>query len=156
MTKSLILILLAVGLLFTACSKTSEPPAEAPAADNPFFAEYDTPFQVPPFDIIKPEDFIPAYEKGMEQQKAEIENSKEMLSSLLGKTIRYFSYPYGRLSQVTVDHVIEAGFEAALGTQLGFVRSGDDLFQLRRCTVHNWDHEIFKFELERFLLHREN
>jgi peptidyl-dipeptidase Dcp len=66
-------MLFAVGLLFAACSKTSETPAEAAVADNPFFAEYDTPFKVPPFDIIKPEHFIPAYEKGMEQQKAEIE-----------------------------------------------------------------------------------
>jgi peptidyl-dipeptidase Dcp len=74
MKKILILTLVAVGLLFAACAKTSETPAEATATDNPFFAEYDTPFKVPPFDIIKPEHFIPAYEKGMEQQKAEIEN----------------------------------------------------------------------------------
>ena len=73
MIKNLILILMSVGLLFSACSKTSETPVETSAADNPFFAEYDTPFQVPPFDLIKPEHFIPAYEKGMEQEKAEIE-----------------------------------------------------------------------------------
>ena len=73
MTKNLILILVAFVLLFAACSKTSETPAEEPATDNPFFAEYDTPFEVPPFDIIKPEHFIPAYEKGMEEEKAEIE-----------------------------------------------------------------------------------
>ncbi len=66
-------MLVVVGFIFAACSKTSETPAEAPATDNPFFSEYDTPFKVPPFDIIKPEHFIPAYEKGMEQQKAEIE-----------------------------------------------------------------------------------
>ncbi len=66
-------MLVAVGFIFAACSKTSETPAETPATDNPFFAEYDTPFKVPPFDIIKPEHFIPAYEKGMDQQKAEIE-----------------------------------------------------------------------------------
>lgn len=63
-----IIMLLVIGLIFSSCSKTSETPA-----DNPFFSEYDIPFKVPPFDIIKPEHFIPAYEKGMEQQKAEIE-----------------------------------------------------------------------------------
>ncbi|MGB6340680.1 MAG: peptidase M3, partial [Candidatus Aminicenantaceae bacterium] len=73
MKKNLILMLVVVGLLFPACSKKSETPAEAPATDNPFFAEYDTPYKVPPFDIIKPEHFVQAYEKGMEQQKAEIE-----------------------------------------------------------------------------------
>jgi len=73
MKKILIIMLMAVGLIFAACAKKSETPAEATGTDNPFFAEYDTPFKVPPFDIIKPEHFIPAYEKGMEQQKAEIE-----------------------------------------------------------------------------------
>jgi peptidyl-dipeptidase Dcp len=73
MKKNLILILLAAGLLFATCGKKSETPAEPPVTDNPFFSEYDTPFKVPPFDIIKPEHFIPAYEKGMEQQNAEIE-----------------------------------------------------------------------------------
>ena len=73
MKANLILVLLAVGLLFAACSKTSDTPSEAAVTDNPFFAEYDTPFQVPPFDITKPEHFIPAYEKGMEEQKAAIE-----------------------------------------------------------------------------------
>ena len=73
MIKNLILMVMVVGLFFAACGKTSETPSESAAADNPFFAEYDTPFQVPPFDIIKPEHFIPAYEKGMEEQKAAIE-----------------------------------------------------------------------------------
>lgn len=56
-------------LLFPACSKTETPPVEA----NPFFAEFDTPFQVPPFDKIKPEHYVPAFEKGMAEQKAAIE-----------------------------------------------------------------------------------
>ncbi len=65
-----IILLVAVGLVFASCSKTTEAPADA---GNPFFAEYDTPFQVPPFDIIKPGHFIPAYERGMEEQKADID-----------------------------------------------------------------------------------
>jgi peptidyl-dipeptidase Dcp len=73
MIKNSILLLMVLGVLLAACSKTSETPAEEPITDNPFFAEYDTPFQVPPFDIIKPEHFVPAYEKGMEQEKAEID-----------------------------------------------------------------------------------
>ena len=35
---------------------------------NPFFLEYTTPFQVPPFDKIKIEHFMPAVEEGMKQQ----------------------------------------------------------------------------------------
>jgi peptidyl-dipeptidase Dcp len=73
MIKNLFFVLMIFGLLFSACSKTSETPAETAEADNPFFSEYNTPFQVPPFDAIKPEHFIPAYEKGMEEETAEIE-----------------------------------------------------------------------------------
>jgi peptidyl-dipeptidase Dcp len=41
-------------------------------SDNPFFSTYDTPFQVPPFEKIKAEHYMPAYLKGFEQQKSEI------------------------------------------------------------------------------------
>ncbi len=44
-----------------------------PVSDNPFFASYDTPYGVPPFDKIKAEHFIPAFEKGMEESKKEVE-----------------------------------------------------------------------------------
>lgn len=65
----LILLIMVIGMTVTSCSKTEE----QPATENPFFSEYKTPFQVPPFDIIMPEHFIPAYEAGMAEQKTEIE-----------------------------------------------------------------------------------
>lgn len=40
---------------------------------NPFFTEYTTPFQVPPFDEIKPEHYLPAVEEGIKQHQAEID-----------------------------------------------------------------------------------
>lgn len=40
---------------------------------NPFLSAYSTPFQVPPFDRIKSEHYIPAFDEAMAQQKAEIE-----------------------------------------------------------------------------------
>ena len=43
------------------------------ADENPFFSEWSTPFGMPPFDKIKTEHFIPAFEKGMELENAEIE-----------------------------------------------------------------------------------
>ena len=47
--------------------------ASEPKSDNPFFSEYTTPFQVPPFEQIKIEHYKPAYLKGMEEQVAEID-----------------------------------------------------------------------------------
>jgi peptidyl-dipeptidase Dcp len=41
-------------------------------ADNPFFAAWDTPFGVPPFDRILPEHFVPAIEEGMRLENEEI------------------------------------------------------------------------------------
>ncbi|HDR67750.1 MAG TPA: M3 family peptidase [Bacteroidaceae bacterium] len=40
---------------------------------NPLLAEYNTPFGVPPFDKIKTEHYLPAYQEGIKQQEAEIE-----------------------------------------------------------------------------------
>jgi len=37
---------------------------------NPFFTAYNTPFDVPPFDEIMAEHYMPAFEKGMEQGRA--------------------------------------------------------------------------------------
>ena len=39
---------------------------------NPFFNEYDTPFGVPPFNIIENEHFLPAFKEGIKQQESEI------------------------------------------------------------------------------------
>lgn len=46
--------------------------AAALASANPFFAEFRTPFGVPPFPEIEPAHYMPAFEKGMADQKAEI------------------------------------------------------------------------------------
>ncbi len=46
---------------------------EKTSNENPFFVEYNTPFNVPPFDRIKTEHFKPAMLKGMEEEMAEIE-----------------------------------------------------------------------------------
>jgi len=53
------------------------PAAEAPApaneaAANPFFAEWDTPYGIPPFDRIEDAHYKPAFEAGIEQLQAEV------------------------------------------------------------------------------------
>lgn len=40
---------------------------------NPFLTHYNTPFEVPPFDIIENDHFIPAFQEGIRQQEEEIE-----------------------------------------------------------------------------------
>jgi peptidyl-dipeptidase Dcp len=43
------------------------------AAANPFFETWTTPFGVPPFSRIKPEHFVPAYERAFAEHQAEID-----------------------------------------------------------------------------------
>ncbi|MFZ0797902.1 MAG: peptidyl-dipeptidase Dcp [Terriglobales bacterium] len=67
--------LIAAGTLTLALGSVN--PALAAAADfgpsNPFYAPSALPFQAPPFDKIKDEDYQPAIEAGMAQQQAEIQ-----------------------------------------------------------------------------------
>ena len=47
--------------------------SESPMTENnPFLESYKTPFEVPPFDSIKPEHFLPAIKDGISQQIHEI------------------------------------------------------------------------------------
>jgi peptidyl-dipeptidase Dcp len=66
--KKLTLILLAATMI-TACKTGGD---KKSSSENPFFAEYDTPFGVPPFSEIKNEHFLPAIEKGIKEQTSEI------------------------------------------------------------------------------------
>lgn len=68
MRKSIIILLVA-GIGAFSCQDTGKKATD----ENPFFSEYKTPFQVPPFDKIKLEHFKPAIEEGMRQQNTEIE-----------------------------------------------------------------------------------
>ncbi len=65
-----VLILGAVALLSAAASSQAAAPS---TADNPFFKPYGTPFNVPPFSLIKTEHFLPALEEGIKREKAEVE-----------------------------------------------------------------------------------
>ena len=48
---------------------------------NPFFTEYDTPYQIPPFKKIKDEHYMPAFNQGMKEQLEEIVSITNNLES---------------------------------------------------------------------------
>ena len=56
-------------MTLASCTNNEKPAAE----NNPFFSDYGTPFETPAFDKIKTEHYIPAFEEGMKQQKAEVD-----------------------------------------------------------------------------------
>ena len=67
--------LMAAGLavILGACSSSKKSDVAEGSTPNPFFAEYTTPFGVPPFDQIEVAHYKPALLKGMEEQSKEIE-----------------------------------------------------------------------------------
>jgi peptidyl-dipeptidase Dcp len=67
--KKIVLSVIGLALFATACNTSKEPKRDM---SNPFFGEYNTPFQVPPFSEIKLEHFMPAIDAGIEEQLAEI------------------------------------------------------------------------------------
>ena len=62
-TSALVAAALVVGA--TGCNKQK-------MHENPFLAEYTTPYEIPPFDQIAYDDYLPALEAGIEQQNEEI------------------------------------------------------------------------------------
>ena len=60
---------IAIALFVSSCNTTKEPKKDM---SNPFFSEYKTPFQVPPFNEIKLEHYLPATEAGITEQLNEI------------------------------------------------------------------------------------
>lgn len=66
--RKLFILFLISGLILSSCTSP-----ETINTTNPLLSEFTTEFQVPPFDEIKPEHYMPAFEKAMAEQKSEIE-----------------------------------------------------------------------------------
>lgn len=84
---------------------------------------------------------------GEAQAREEIQGSKSYLEKLLGERIGLFAYPNGKpgedYSPENIETVRSLGFDAAVSTQWGVSRPGDDLFQIRRFTP--WDRSRLRF-----------
>jgi len=85
--RSTLTLAVVIALTVTACSKTDsglatkkavaetnneEAAAVTPVSENPFFTESTLYFRLPPFDQIEDSHYAPAFERGMEEQMAEI------------------------------------------------------------------------------------
>ncbi len=101
MKKTMSLLILSTVILVS-CGKKKEV-SESAAPENPFFQEWETPYGVPPFDQIKPEHYIPAFEKGMQEQVAEVDaivNQTE--APTFANTIEALEYSGKLLNQVAL------------------------------------------------------
>ena len=71
MMKHKLSILMAAATLFAVGCQNNQSDMNDTA--NPFFSEWNTPYNIPDFSRIKTEHYIPAFEEGIRQQKAEID-----------------------------------------------------------------------------------
>ena len=79
-------------------------------------------------------------------QEAEIRRSKTDLQDVLGRPITSFAYPFGRAEDYTAETaalVRQAGFACACSTRARPLRRDDDVFDLPRFTVPDWNGEKF-------------
>lgn len=84
-------------------------------------------------------------------QRAEILDSRSSLEAITRQPVLAFAYPYGlakHYTDETVNIVQAAGFRVACTARQGLVEPGNDLFQLHRCEIQNWDIATFKRHLE--------
>ena len=83
------------------------------------------------------------------QARSEIKGSKDSLESLLGERVGLFAYPNGKpdedYSPQSVAIVRDLDFDAAVSTQWGASRMGEDSLQVKRFTP--WDRSRFLFGL---------
>jgi peptidyl-dipeptidase Dcp len=76
MCRSNLVLLLTLLLITAGCSRSDAPQpvsTETAEATNPFCVESDLPYGMPPFDLIKNDHFVPAFERGMAEHMSEIE-----------------------------------------------------------------------------------
>lgn len=106
MKKYLLMSTVATGLAFSSCNNDGGNSKKSTSNDNPLLAEkFETPFEAPPFESIKLEHYMPAFEKGMESHKKQIDSiagiteaptfqntveAMEMSGRLLGRTANIF------------------------------------------------------------------
>jgi len=147
--RQVILMLLIIGVMMWSCTNQTD--------ENPFFTEYDTPFGVPPFDKIKEEHYMPAYLKGMELEKKEVEtivnnpeaptfkNTIEALDNA-GELLTRVDFTFGNLNEaVTTENMQQIAKDVAplLSQHNDDIKLNEELFQ-RIKTLYN---QIDKLDL---------
>ncbi len=67
-------IVIVLGIfLFLSCKNETVNESDTKMNDNPLLAEWNTPFGVPPFDLIQSEDYVPACREAIKMHKEEID-----------------------------------------------------------------------------------
>ncbi|MCH5215612.1 MAG: M3 family metallopeptidase [Muribaculaceae bacterium] len=148
MTKKLLTI---ATVTVTAASLTLNTGCMKKETENPFLSDYATEYQIPPFEQIKAEHYMPAFEEGIKQHNAEIEAiisnpeaptfdntilALDQSGELLGKV----SYVFFALTESDNDDDLTAISEKAyplLSEHSDMILMNDSLFQRVKALYDN-------------------
>jgi peptidoglycan/xylan/chitin deacetylase (PgdA/CDA1 family) len=87
-------------------------------------------------------------------QRSEIEGSRGFVENIVGRSPKSFAYPFGGTADFdehTVDLVRRCGFDHAVTTRPGILRTGADPYSLPRFLVRDWDGDGFERRLRGLL-----
>ncbi len=158
--KKIISLSLVATLVIGACNKKNQLDMT-----NPFFTPWTTPYEVPPFDQIKAEHYIPAFEEGMRQQKAEIQaiidNKEEPTFANTIEALDYSGELLGKVSSVFFNvletnssdsmQAIAEEISSPLSAHADEINLNADLFQRVKTVYEHQDKEQLNSEQKRLL-----
>jgi len=155
-----VLVFVTLTLIFTPLTAATPEADSLSASSNPLLQEWTTPFGVPPFDQIRNEHFLPAFEKAFAEQREEIEaiaaqtdpptfantvEALELSGELLSRVDAVFSNLNSAETNETLQGVAKevAPLEAALQDDIFL---NDALFQRVRTLIES--RETLSLDLE--------
>ncbi|WP_418982603.1 M3 family metallopeptidase [Alistipes sp.] len=135
------------------------------SGENPFFSEWDTPYGVPPFDRIRPEHYLPAFERAMSLHEAEIDaitsnNDEPTFENVIlaydnsGQMLAQVSLVFGMLCDADTNEQMQALQEQVmplLAAHADKIRLNEKLFEKVKRVYDNRAAEELDAEQTRLL-----
>jgi len=81
---------------------------------------------------------------GQDRIEKEVAESKKILEDIIGRQVKYFSYPFGRFSERVIEAVKRAGYRAAFCGVPHRFKGPDNLFMIPRIPLNLLDN-LFTF-----------
>jgi peptidyl-dipeptidase Dcp len=158
--NGLAIVIACVILSASGCKSTPEPDRS-----NPFFSEFNTPFNVPPFEKIKAKHYMPAFEKGMAEGRRDLQkvlgntaaptfqNTIEPLDTLGSLLTNVSSVFFAQSSANTNDSLqkIEVEISPKLSEYKDEIMLNPDLFKKVKVIYENMDKDKLNSE-QKFLM----
>lgn len=147
--KKVVYLICFAGIVMQSCNN------KAVKNDNPFFNEYETPFQTPPFDQIKISHYVPAYMEGMKQEQAEVDaiinnpeaptfantiEAMEKSGQFLNKVSSVFSHQKGSSNNDSITDIANQ-MTPVLTAHQDAINLNDKLFERIKTVYENRDKE---------------